>query len=143
MPVGTLCFVGTREPEAILQYIMIILLGRGTNHITDQLRRRKGQQQPSQNVCNRPSVSSLGCCSMQMGTPRISRGVQNYGIHVSDSLDGYVADGRFSLAGLLKPIARGTLHSEPKMRIKMTIASVPHLPLRRITRFTHLPSGSG
>jgi len=49
---------------------------------------------------------------MQMGTPRISRGVQNYGIHVSDSLDGYVADGRFSLAGLLKAIARGTFGAQ-------------------------------
>jgi hypothetical protein len=48
-------------------YIMAILLGRATNHITDQVKQRKVQQQPSQNVCNRPSVRSLGCCPVHMG----------------------------------------------------------------------------
>jgi hypothetical protein len=51
----------------------------------------------------------------------ISRGVQNSGIQASDSLDGYVANGRLSLTSLVKPIARRPLYSERKMRIQMTI----------------------
>ena len=60
-------------------------------------------QQPSQKLCNYPSVSSLDCCSVHVATPRTCRAVQSCGIHVSDSLDWFVADGRFSLTGLLKP----------------------------------------
>lgn len=44
--------------------------------------------------CIQPPVGwLLGCCSVRIGAPRISRGVQIYGIHVSGCLDGYVADG--------------------------------------------------
>jgi hypothetical protein len=78
---------------------MTILLGRGTNHITDRVR-RKGQQQPSQNVCNRPSVSSPGCCPVHIDTPRITKSWR-----------------------LAKPIARETLHSEHLMGI-VSIVSV-------------------
>jgi hypothetical protein len=93
---------------------MTIMLGRGTNHITDRVR-RKGQQQPSQNVCNRLSVSSMSCCPVHIETPRITKSWR-----------------------LAKTIARKTLHSEHGMRIQMTIISVPHLPLRGTTRFTDL-----
>jgi hypothetical protein len=72
-------------------YEMIILLGRGTNHITDRVR-RKGQQQPSQNVCNRPLVSFLAVVPC-IWDSTISRGVQNSGIQASDSLDGYISRG--------------------------------------------------
>lgn len=43
--------------------------------------------------------------------------VQNYDIHVSDSLDGYVADGGSSLTDLLA-VAHEIPHWEHKMRIK-------------------------
>jgi hypothetical protein len=85
-----------------------------------------------------PLVTPLGCCPVHMETPRISRGVWSCGIQASESFDGYVADGRLSLTSLAKPIASETLHSEHGMRIQMTIISVPHLPLLRTTKFTHL-----
>ena len=40
------------------------------------------------------------------------------------------ADGRFSLTGLLTPIAHENLHSEHKIRIKTTVVPVLHLLLR-------------
>jgi hypothetical protein len=107
---------------------MIILLGRGMNHITEG----------TTTTIIECMVSSLGCCPAHMGIPRISLGVQDCGIQASDSFDGYVADGRLSLTSLFKPIARETLHSEHGMRIRMTIISVPRLPLRTTTKFTHL-----
>ncbi len=66
--------------------------------------------------CMQPPVGQLpGLLFCANGDSPMSHGVQKYGIHVSDSLDGDAADGRFSLAGLLRPSHAG--HSEHKMRI--------------------------
>lgn len=50
----------------------------------------------------RQSVLPLSCCSVHVETPGASCAVRSYNIYVLDSLDGYVADGRVSVIGLLK-----------------------------------------
>lgn len=47
---------------------------------------------------------------MQLETSWTNGAVQKYDIHVSDSLDGYVADGGSSLTDLLEPVAHEIPH---------------------------------
>ena len=111
---------------------MIILLGREGHEPHYRSGEAESDSNSHQNVWNRMSVSPLGYSCLHMGTPRISCGVQNCGINVSDTLGKHVTDGTFSLGGPFKSIVRGTLHSEHRMRIKMTIISVPHLPCEEL-----------
>lgn len=59
-----------------------------------------------------PAGQSPGLLPVHVGTPRTSYSVQTYRIYDSNILDGYVADGRFSLIRFLKPVAHETLQSE-------------------------------
>jgi hypothetical protein len=73
-----------------------------------------------------------------MGTPRVSRGVHGRGIQASGSLEGYVADGRFSLAGLLKPNrTRDFTFAAQDAQLDDGYFR-PSFPLRRTTEFTSL-----